>query len=484
MLRFLMALLMIALIVAPRAHAESPPNVVLFVMDDLGATDLGCFGSTFYETPNIDRLAASGMRFTAAYSACPVCSPTRASIMTGRYPQRTGITDYINAAGANQPEKWNRNTRLLPAPYASQLALEERTIAEALRDAGYATCSSGKWHLGGDGFLPTDQGFEVNIAGYAAGSPRSYFPPYQNPYLRDGPDGEYLPLRLAEEASQFISVNTDRPFFVYVPLNSVHTPLEALPELIEKYEAKAARMKATGPASRREWDTKVRLVQNHPTYAAMIESMDAAVGIVLEKLSELNLTDNTVVIFTSDNGGLSTAEGRPTSNVPLRAGKGWLYEGGIRVPTIVRWPGVTAPGSTCETPIISNDYFPTLLEVANQSLRPDQEVDGVSLVPLLHGQSIDERPLYWHYPHYGNQGGMPGGAVRVGRWKLIEWYEGFTELYDLEADPSESKNVAKENADIVARLQASLSKWRRDVGAKMPTPNPKYRPGLSRYDVP
>jgi arylsulfatase A-like enzyme len=469
-------------IIGVRVNAESPPNVVLFVMDDLGATDLGCFGSTFYETPHLDRLAASGMRFTAAYAACPVCSPTRASIMTGRYPQRTGITDYIG--NGNQPDKWNRNTRLLPAPYANQLALAERTIAETLRDAGYATCSCGKWHLGGKGFLPTEQGFDVNIAGYAAGSPRSYFPPYQNPHLKDGPAGEYLPLRLANEAGQFITANADRPFFVYVPLNSVHTPLQAIPELIEKYEAKAAGLKSAGPASRREWDTRVRLVQNHPTYAAMIESMDAAVGIVLEKLSELKLTDNTVVIFTSDNGGLSTAEGRPTSNVPLRAGKGWLYEGGIRVPTIVRWPGVTSPGSSCATPIISNDYFPTLLEIVNQRLEPDRAVDGVSVVPLLRGESLQERPLFWHYPHYGNQGGMPGGAVRDGRWKLIEWYEGFTELYDLEADPSESKNVAQEHTDIVAELRQRLSQWRREVGAKMPTPNPRFRPGVSRYEVP
>lgn len=475
-------LVAVALIGVTRVDAAPGPNVVLFVMDDLGATDLGCFGSTFYETPRIDQLAESGMRFTAAYAACPVCSPTRASIMTGRYPQRTGVTDFIGPN--NQPEKWNRNTPLLPAPYASQLALEELTIAEALRDAGYATCSSGKWHLGGEGFLPGDQGFEVNIAGYAAGSPRSYFPPYQNPYLSDGPPGEYLPLRLAEEASRFIAANAERPFFMYVPLNSVHTPLHAIPELVRKYEAKAAKLRPAGPASRPEWDTKVRLVQDHPTYAAMIESMDAAVGIVLAKLDELELAEETIVIFTSDNGGLSTAEGRPTSNVPLRAGKGWLYEGGIRVPTIVRWPGVTRPGSTCATPILSVDFFPTLLEAANQPVESNQEVDGVSVAPLLRGESIDDRPLYWHYPHYGNQGGMPGGAVRDGRWKLIEWYEGTTELYDLAADPSETRNLAQVHADVAARLQRQLSEWRNDVGAKMPTPNPNHRPGVSRYEAP
>jgi arylsulfatase A-like enzyme len=465
-----------ALSVAVDVSAASPPNVVLFVMDDLGATDLGCFGSTFYETPHLDRLADSGMRFTSAYAACPVCSPTRASIMTGRYPQRTGITDYIGPS--NQPDKWPRNTKLLPAAYTNELALQERTIAEVLRDAGYATCSCGKWHLGGRGFLPTEQGFDVNIAGYAAGSPRSYFPPYNNPYLPDGPPGEYLPLRLAREASEFIAANAARPFFVYVPLNSVHTPLQAPRDLIKKYEAKAEQLKPTGPVSRREWNTDVRLVQNHPTYSAMIESMDTAVGFVLAKVNELGLEDNTVVIFTSDNGGLSTAEGRPTSNVPLRAGKGWLYEGGIRVPTIVRWPGMTAAGSRCSTPIISNDYFPTLAEVADQTLNP-QHTDGVSLVPLLQGKTIGERPLYWHYPHYGNQGGMPGGAVRDGRWKLIEWYEDSVELYDLESDPSETRNLAKEHAEVVARLQRQLAQWRIEVGAKMPTANPRYRRGES-----
>lgn len=474
---------LLAFVISVRADAQRPPNIVLFVMDDLGATDLGCFGSTFYETPRIDLLAAGGMRFTSAYAACPVCSPTRASIMTGRYPQRTGITDYIGAG--NQPEKWNRNTRLLPAPYANQLALAERTIAEVLGELGYVTCSSGKWHLGGTGFLPTDQGFNVNIAGYAAGSPRHYFPPYQNPFLKDGPAGEYLPIRLAEEANQFIATHAERPFFVYVPLNSVHTPLQAPRELVAKYEAKAARLKTDGPKSRREWHTQVRLVQDHPTYAAMIEAMDTAVGTVLDKLAELELDERTIVIFTSDNGGLSTAEGRPTSNVPLRAGKGWLYEGGVRVPSIVRWPGVTAPGSACATPIISNDYFPTLVEVANQQPNPDHDLDGISLVPLLNGKSTDERPFFWHYPHYGNQGGMPGGAVRDGRWKLIEWYEsGDIELYDLEADPSETKNLATARAEVADRLRASLDQWRREVGAKMPTANPRFRPERPGVDVP
>src|SRR4051812_44314657 len=448
------------------------PNVVVFLVDDLGATDLGCFGSTFYETPNVDRLAASGMRFTAAYSTCPVCSPTRASMMTGRYPQRTDITDYIGAA---QPEAWRRNTKLLPAAYSTHLALEEQTIAEILRQRGYATFFAGKWHLGGTRFLPTDQGFSINKGGFNAGSPRSYFSPYSNPFLKDGPPGEHLPLRLAEETCRFIETNSERPFFAYLSFYSVHIPLQSTEALIKKYELKAENVEHKGPLFGREHASKARLVQNHPTYAGMIESMDKAVGIVLEKLDSLHLTENTFVVFTSDNGGLATAEGCPTTNLPLRAGKGWLYEGGIRVPAIFRWPGVTNQNSTCATPIISNDYFPTLTEVAGQSPPSEHEIDGVSLVPALRGEQLPKRTLYWDYPHYGNQGGAPSSALREGRWKLIEWREDKTlELFDLSADPGERNNLADREPDVVKRLHKELADWRREVGAKSPTPNPRY----------
>lgn len=453
-----------------------PPNIVVFLVDDLGATDLGCFGSTFYETPNVDRLAAGGMRFTAAHSTCPVCSPTRASILTGRYPQRTGITDYINPSGANQPEGWTRNTRLLPAGYSDHLALNERTIAEELRDAGYATFFDGKWHLGGKGFLPTEQGFEINKGGTNAGSPRSYFSPYKNSLLADGPPGESLPMRLAEETCKFIGANRERPFFAYLSFYSVHLPLQATKDGIAKYEAKAARLPAGNKEFGRERESKWRLVQKHPTYAWMVEEMDRGVGRVLDKLDELKLADNTVVIFTSDNGGLATGAVTPTTNLPLRAGKGWMYEGGIRVATVVRWPGVAAAGSTCATPILSIDYFPTLLEAAGKAPAERGSIDGVSIVPLLRGRSIPERTLYWDYPHYGNQGGLPASAVREGKWKLIEWREdGALELYDLEADPGEKHNLAQTQAEVAARLAGKLATWRREVGAKAPTPNPKYR---------
>jgi arylsulfatase A-like enzyme len=461
------------------ADANRPPNIVMFLADDLGYSDLGSFGSTFYETPHLDRLAATGMRFTSAYSACPVCSPSRASIMTGRYPQRCGITDYINMGGGNQPENWRRNTRLVPAPYSDHLALDQRTIAEVLKGAGYATFFAGKWHLGSQEFGPEKQGFQINKGGTAAGSPRSYFSPYGNPRLDDGPPGEHLTMRLAEEANRFIAANADRAFFVMMPTYDVHIPLMAPDELVKKYEAKAAKLNLSGPAWGKERASRVRLVQNHATYAAMIESMDAAVGRVLQKLDELGLTETTVVVFTADNGGLSTAEGSPTSNLPLRAGKGWLYEGGIRVPTIVRWPGVTPEGSTCATPISSFDYFPTFVEAAALATDSERQLDGKSIVPLLRGGKIEPRALYWDYPHYGNQGGSPGSAIRDGRWKLVEWHdEGSVELYDLEADPGEKRNLVGEHADLAARLRESLAKWRREVGAKPATTNSRYKPQL------
>lgn len=471
------SLMLVGSAAALAADANRPPNIVMFVADDLGYSDLGSFGSTFYETPHLDRLAASGMRFTTAYSACPVCSPSRASIMTGRYPQRCGITDYINMGGGNQPENWRRNTRLLPAPYSDHLALGERTIAEVLRDTGYATFFAGKWHLGAQEFWPEQQGFQINQGGTAAGSPRSYFSPYGNPRLADGPAGEHLTMRLAEEVNRFIAANADRAFFVMMSTYDVHIPLMAPVELVKKYEAKAAKLNLSGPVWGNERGSRVRLVQNHPTYAAMIESLDAAVGSVLNKLDELRLTENTVVVFTADNGGLSTAEGSPTSNLPLRAGKGWHYEGGIRVPTIVRWPGVTPIGSASSTPISSIDYFPTFLEVAGLPAESEKPLDGKSIVPLLRGEKIESRALYWDYPHYGNQGGAPGSVIRDGRWKLVEWHdEDSVELYDLEADPGEKRNLAGEHENLVNRLRESLAKWRREVGAKPPTPNPRYKP--------
>ena len=455
--------------------AERPPNVVFFLADDLGQRDLACYGSTFYETPNLDRLAREGARFTDAYAACPVCSPTRASLLTGQWPQRTGITNYIGAPLT--PQQWKRNTKLLPAPYSDRLALDAPTLAKAMKAAGYATFFAGKWHLGPEGFWPENQGFDVNMGGTDKGGPyggKKYFSPYGNPRLPDGPDGEHLPDRLAAETVKFIETNKDRPFFAYFSFYDVHTPLMAREDLRKKYAGKKQRL---GLAEKwgREGERDVRLAQEHVVYAAMVEAMDLAVGKVLGKLDELGLRENTLVIFTSDNGGLSTGEGCPTSNHPLRAGKGWLYEGGIREPLLVRWPAVVKAGSVVSTPVSSPDVFPTLLEVAGAKPQPGQTLDGASLVPVLRGGALPERALFWHYPHYGNQGGAPGAAIRRGDWKLIEWAEDDrTELFNVVQDIGEQTNLAGKEPQRVAGLRAELAAWQKQVGAKFPMANPDY----------
>jgi arylsulfatase A-like enzyme len=474
--RRIVTVLLALLLAASTAHA-APPNIVFFLADDLGQRDLGAYGSTFYETPNLDGLARDGAKFTDAYAACPVCSPTRAAIMTGQWPQRTGITDYIGAP--TTPEQWKRNTRSLPAPYADRLALETPTLAKALKAAGYATFFAGKWHLGPEGWWPENQGFDINMGGTDKGGPyggKKYFSPYGNPRLTDGPDGEHLPDRLATETAKFIEANKDRPFFAYYSFYDVHTPLMAREDLRKKYEEKRARL---GLAEKwgREEPRDVRLVQEHAVYAAMVEAMDLAVGKVLAKLDELGLRENTLVIFTSDNGGLSTSEGWPTSNLPLRAGKGWMYEGGIREPLLMRWPAVLKAGSVIRTPVSSPDFFPTLLEAAGAKPQAGQVLDGVSLVPLVKGGTLPERALFWHYPHYGNQGGAPSAAIRRGDWKLIEWAEeNRPELFNLAQDLGEQTNLADKEPQRVAQLRAELHAWQKQVGAKFPIPNPNYDP--------
>jgi arylsulfatase A-like enzyme len=456
--------------------APTKPNVLIFLVDDLGQRDLGCYGSTFYETPNLDRLAKEGLRLTDAYAACPVCSPTRASLMTGKLPQRTGITDYIGAPAT--PDAWKRNTLLLPAPYKDRLALEETTLAEALKGGGYATFFAGKWHMGPQGFWPEDQGFDINKGGIDRGGPyggNKYFSPYGNPRLEDGPPGEHLPDRLATETAKFMQANKDKPFLAYLSFYSVHTPLMARPDLQKKYEQKRQQL-GLQPKWGREGERDVRLVQEHAVYAAMVEAMDQAVGKVLTKLDELGLRDNTIVIFTSDNGGLSTSEGWPTSNLPLRGGKGWMYEGGIREPMIVRWPGVTQAGSTSAEPVTSYDIFPTVLAAAGVPMPKDHPADGIDLRAVFAGQARPQpRTLFWHYPHYGNQGGAPGTAVRRGDWKLIHWFERDQwELFNLATDLSETKNLAAEHPEKVAELKAEMARLHRETGSLDPMPNPAY----------
>lgn len=465
------------LVVVSTLHAAAPPNVVVFLVDDLGQRDIGAYGSTFYETPNVDRLAKEGAKFTDAYAACPVCSPTRASLMTGLWPQRTGITDYIGAAMT--PEAWKRNTKSLPAPYSDRLALDTPTLAKAMKSAGYASFFAGKWHLGPEGFWPENQGFDVNIGGIDRGGPyggKKYFSPYGNPRLPDGPDGEHLPDRLATEAAKFIEANKARPFFCYFSFYSVHTPLMARADLQKKYEEKRLRLGLEAKFGS-EPPRDVRLVQEHAVYAAMVEAMDLAVGKVLAKLDELGLAQNTLVIFTSDNGGLSTSEGSPTSNLPLRGGKGWMYEGGIREPFVVRWPAVIKAGSVVSTPVSSPDLMPTLLEIAGAKPQTGQKLDGRSLAPIFKGEPVSERALFWHYPHYGNQGGAPAAAIRRGDWKLIEWLDdGRTELFNLAQDLGERTDLAAKEVQHVAALRAELRAWQKDVGAKFPIPNPVYDP--------
>ena len=454
------------------------PNFVFILVDDMGWRDAGCFGSTFYETPNIDRLATQGMRFTDAYAACPVCSPTRASIMTGKYPARLQLTDWIPGRQANAQAQ--ARMKLAPPEFEQQLALDEVTLAETLKAAGYATFFAGKWHLGAQGYYPEDQGFDVNKGGWERGGPYGggrYFSPYGNPRLPDGPEGEHLPDRLATETCRFIEAHRQRSFLAYLSFYSVHTPLMARADLEAKYETKAQKLRSADPAWGSEGSRKVRLVQNHAVYAGMIEAMDQAVGKVLDALDRLNLAQNTVVFFMSDNGGLSTAEGSPTSNLPLRGGKGWLYEGGIREPMIVRWPGVAQAGAVCHEPVTSTDFYPTMLEMAGLPLKPQQHVDGISLVGLLKGTGkLQRQAVYWHYPHYSNQGGTPGGAVRAGDYKLIEFYEdGRVELYNLRDDIGERHDLAAEMPEKTAELRRRLDDWRRETGAAMPHRNPNYR---------
>lgn len=439
-------------------------NVVLFVIDDLGQRDLGCYGSTFYRTPHIDRLAREGARFTDFYAVCPVCSPTRVSILTGQYPQRWNITDWIPGR-PSQPDE-----RLQGPVIRTALPLEAVTIAEVLKRRGYVTAHIGKWHLGGKGHSPKEQGFDINIGGDETGTPRSYFAPFRNkggvmPGLEEAPEGEYLTDRLAAEAARFIAAHKHKPFFLYLSHYAVHTPLRAPAERIRRYP------NAPRPGS-----------QSNPVYAAMVESMDEAVGRVLQTLAEHRLAEKTVVLFTSDNGGLATREGGPTGatyNGPLRAGKGFLYEGGVRVPLIIRWPGRGKPGLTCEEIACTNDLFDTILDAASGRQPTDPATDGRSLLPLVDGNSLPARDIYWHYPHYANQGSRPGGAIRRGRYKLVEDYEtGRHELYDLNRDLSEQTNLAAEQPELVRQLASELEKWRQQVGARMLQPNPRYRPHL------
>jgi arylsulfatase A-like enzyme len=451
-------------------------NFVFVLIDDLGWADLSCYGSTFCETPHLDALAASGMKFHHAYSACPVCSPTRASIMTGRHPVRVNITDWIPGQTA-KPDQYHR---FLQVDDRSELALEEVTIAEILHQAGYQTFFAGKWHLGGNGFLPTDQGFDLNLAGAQYGAPPGgYFAPWKNPYLQETHNGEYLTERLTEESIAFLKQrDPSRPFLLFLSHYDVHTPIHKDEKHFAHFDARKKSMDAApAPIPERRGVSTAR--QDDPEYASMVSAIDDSVGQITASLKELGLEDSTTIIFTSDNGGLCTQKKPgPTCNLPLRSGKGWLYEGGIRVPLIVRAPGATKPGQVSDRPVISTDYFPTILELAGLNPEPELARDGASIVPFLRGETAElSRPLVWHYPHYHGSEWTPGAAMREGNWKLIEFYEfGDAELYDLMTDPGEHNNLAATEPAKFTELREKLRDWQTNMGAHMPQNNPVWKP--------
>jgi arylsulfatase A-like enzyme len=446
---------------ASQRDSRGRPNIVLILADDLGWADLGCYGNTYHQTPNLDRLAAQGMRFTDAYAASSVCSPTRSSILSGKYPARNDLTIWL---GGRSPA----HAQLLDAPFATELALEEVTIAETLKTAGYATASVGKWHLGGEPYYPQHQGFDVNVAGTSAGSPAGgYFLPNKM-NLPGAKKGEYLTNRLTDEALKFIDAHQREPFFLYLPYHAVHTPIQGKKELVELYEKRIK----TGQRN------------TNTAYAAMVHTLDENVGRIMVKLDELRLADRTAVFFFSDNGGYH----RVTSNAPLRAGKGYSYEGGHREPLIVRLPGRVEAGSVSSAPVVSVDFYPTILELAGAAGDPrhNASLDGISIVPLLEGTGVPKREaIYWHYPHYSPQGGTPSGAIRVGDFKLIEFFEdGHLELYNLAEDLGEATDLVDAMPEMARKLHQMLVAWRERVDAKMPSPNPNAGKRLPPRRVP
>jgi arylsulfatase A-like enzyme len=450
----------------PQPPPPPAPNVLLIVVDDLGWTDLGCSGSDFYDTPAIDRLAGEGMRFTQAYAAAPVCSPTRAALITGQFPARLHMTIWHEGAVAGGP----RDRPLREAASRPNLPLETVTLAEYMQRQGYFTAHVGKWHLGTAAYYPEAQGYDVNIGGTFWGAPATFFFPFRGrwsendpelryvPGLGPGQPGDYLPDRLTDHALALLDQIHDRPFLLSLWFYTVHSPIEAPESLVQRYRAKQ-------PG------------QHHrdATYAAMVQRMDHNVGRVLERLDRLGLRDQTVVIFTSDNGGVDipVRSITPTSNYPLRSGKGTLYEGGLRVPLIIRWPGKVREAGVCPQPVCSQDLFATLSDGLGLTLDDTQPQDGLSLLPLLHNSAarLPRDTLYWHYPHYYARM-TPASALRHGDWKLVHYYEqDQLELYRLDTDLSEAHNLANAEPEMAAALKQQLDQWRAEVGASAPTVN-------------
>jgi arylsulfatase A-like enzyme len=500
-----------------KSGGQKRQNVIIFLVDDLGWRDLGCYGSTFYETPNVDKLASEGIRFTNAYASCHVCSPSRASLLTGKFPARLNLTDWLPGR-KDFPFQKLKNVVI-----NQQLPFEENTLAETLKANGYTTAIFGKWHLGEEPSGPDKHGFDVHVPdGWNKGWPLTYYAPFRLSGY-DGLEGEYLTDRLTDDALKYIESTKGKPFFLYLAHFAVHDPIEGRDDLVEKYDVKLHNQSDgvtpqyilegnpdSDPVSIAERTTllkqqgyesfsglprntvKVKQRQDNTNFAAMVESMDTSLGRVLAKLDELGIADNTIIIFCSDNGGMAAANfGNPerkidstqldkafsTSNLPLRGAKGWLYEGGIRVPTIIKWSGDGKPGSTCDFPVINTDFYPTILEMLGLPAQPKQTVDGTSIVPLLHGEDrLDRDALYWHFPHYSNHGMQsPGGAVRYKNYKLIEYYEnGTVQLFNLDNDLEEEHDLSATEPEKTKELLDMLHKWRTSVGAKMMLPNPQY----------
>lgn len=476
--RYFVQLLLAGLLAATSAGAaESKPNILFILVDDFGIKDVGVEGSAFYETPNIDALARSGMRFTRGYAACQVCSPSRASIMLGKNPARHGITDYLGAKTGDAFAK-ERGVKLSVPGIAPHMPKNDITLAAAFKNAGYATFFAGKWHLGDKGVWPENFGFDINKGGYGAGSPDGgYYAPWKNPTLPSGPRGQSLTHRLASETISFIEQHRDKPFLAYLSFYAVHGPIETTKPLWEKYREKAARQNFRGERFNIDRTLPVRQVQDNPIYAGLIDEMDSAVGRVLARLKELGMDKNTIVVFTSDNGGVVSGDSFSSCQFPYRGGKGRQWEGGLRVPFYIKAPGVTQPGSTSDTPVIHTDFYPTLLTLAGLDLLPHQHMDGVSLLPLLKGGKINDRPLFWHYPHYANQGGEPSSIIRKDGWKLIHyWEDNHNELYHLPDDTGEQHDLASQQPERVAALWTELKAWLKETGAKFPHAYAGYNP--------
>ena len=455
---------------------KNEQNFLFILVDDLGWTDLGYSGSTFYETPNIDILSNESIQFTNAYASGSVCSPSRASILTGKHPARLQITDWI-------PGSRPKNEKLIGPSIINELSLKELTIAEELQKNGYHTFFAGKWHLGNEGFFPEDQGFEINKGGHHRGSPPGgYYSPYKNPKLSDGPEGEYLTDRLTNESMHFLDTIGDNPFFLFLSYYTVHTPIQPNIRYIDKFKKKRAALGIEEIAHKDEGQGVTTLEQYNPAYASMLYALDENIGRLIAKLKNEGLYQNTTIVFTSDNGGLSTLTKKrkrlaPTSVLPLRGGKGWLYEGGIRIPLLIKPSYYSGEARVSKEQVVGHDFYPTFFTIAGIDLDTTQQIDGVDLSPILfENLTLDRKELFWHYPHYHGSAWTPGAAILQGEWKLIEFYESNTvELYNLSEDISESNNLSLEFPEKTAELLNRLHELQNSMNAKTATLNPDYK---------